>query len=121
MHARRTGRRFCFLYQGKQLEVSLNVCGAIEVHFNGEKYKYASDFPETLKERIKKYPNSWNILQDDEPFHEELDIFIDSNNWFEYLFEGDGELFEDDLSKATPERILKDMTKIARQYFGLIE
>ena len=110
-----------FRYQNSDFDVALDVCGEVSVSFKGETYHRPSEFPDELIERIKNHPNDWECYapsgegNDDE----ESDIYVGLNNWFEYISDNGGDIFEDDLSKATPERILEDMMDIAKQYFGV--
>ena len=96
------------MYNNQSLEVTLEIRGDVYVTFKDEVYRTPSEFPDELREIFKQY-DYWN--------NEE--IYIGNNNWFEYLFSSDGEVYENDLSKATPQDILEDMTDIARQYFNI--
>lgn len=98
-----------FAYGRHEIEVSLAVRGEVSVAYKGNIYNTPSKFPKTLKDMIRNNPNNW-----DGP-----DVYINFNNWFEYIFESDGRVYENDLSKAKPEEILEDMKNIARQYFGI--
>ena len=106
-----------FVYKEKLLKVYLEVRGDVNISYNGERYDTPSEFPKELKERIRELPNNWDITH--EAWDGDLEIVVNNNNWFEYIWETDGEIYEADLSIATPQEILEDMTSIARQYFGL--
>ncbi len=110
-----------FECDGETLDIDLEVAGDVRVEFKGETYRKPSEFPDELRDRIRANPNNWDITapsgeDNDEP---ESDVYVCNNNWFEYVFNDDGEVFEDDLSKVSPERILRDMRAIADQYFGV--
>ena len=100
-----------FSYKGIKHCVTLNICGEISVNYKGENYKRVEDFPEELVELIKKNPNDFDVCSDD--------VFVWNNNWFEYLEEDnlDGVIYEDDLSKASPDEILEDMKNIAATWY----
>ena len=112
--------RGIFSYEGEILEISLRVCGEVRVRYDGEVYRTPSEFPDDLIELIEKRPYDWDVYapsgEDNDDTGE--DIYVDANNWFEYLFDGDGDVYEEDLSKATSQMILNDMSYIARRYFG---
>lgn len=99
-----------FEHDGEQCNIWLDVRGEVSVTYKGTVYHRPSEFPEELIEKIRKNPNDWEYNGDD-------DIYVGLNNWFEYIFESDGEVYEADLSKATPEMIKEDMEAIACQYF----
>ena len=93
---------------GKEIYISLEVRGDVKVFFNEQTYRYPSEFPEELKEIIKGHPILWDC---------EDDIFVDMNNWFEYIFEVDGKysdviMCEWDISKGTSEDIKREMLEI---------
>ncbi len=100
-----------FDYRGEEIAVELAVNGEVQVEFQGREYHCCTEFPTELKELFK------TGKADEHP-----DVRIESNNWFEYLMpNGDGEMCERDLKKATPEDIVEDMRKIASKYFRLEE
>lgn len=113
--------RGVFTCEGKELDISLRICGEVAVTYKDEVYHQPSDFPDELIQLIKEHPYDWDVYSpsgegnDDE----EGNIYVGLNNWFEYLFDGDGDVYEEDLAKATPDMILDDMFYIARRYFGL--
>lgn len=92
----------------ENLEVYLDVRGEVSVTYKDEVYFSPEEFPDELKDLIKEHPNQW--FDDD-------DIYVGMNNWFEYIFDNDGEVFEEDLSETTPEKILDDMIYLANEYF----
>ena len=105
-----------FAYNGKTLVINLDVRGEVSVTYKEETYYKPSEFPEELKERIRKNPNEWMFMENDE----DGDICVNMNNWFEYTWDSaEGEVCEDDLSISTKEEVLESMMYIARQYFGL--
>ena len=101
-----------FQYNDQELNIYLDISGEVAVTFEGVTYHRPSEFPEELKEKIRKNPNNWE-------YSDESDIYVGLNNWFEYIYDYNGVVFEDDLSKATPQRIRIDMQEIAEQYFGI--
>lgn len=110
-----------FSYGEDLLEISLCVCGEVRVIYNGEIYDTPSEFPDDLIELIKEHPYDWDVYAPSGEDNDETegDIYVDANNWFEYIFEGDGEVYEQNLAKATPEKILDDMFYLARCYFQI--
>lgn len=109
-----------FSHNSDIMNIRLEVNGYVKVDYKGSIYCRFSDFPTELQERIKNHPNDWS--------NDYNDIYIDESNWFEYLFGPklpsgtntyqDGEIYEEDLSTATPQEIFNDMVLIAIQYFG---
>ena len=102
----------CEFDNGDLCTISLEVRGEVKVYFNDEPYRYPSDFPPVLKELIKTNPRWWD---------EEDYVYVDMNNWFEYIYTVDGEhwnsysdgvMCEWDISKGTPEDIKKEMIEI---------
>ena len=91
--------------------VTLEVRGEIGVDFNGVRYRHPSEFPPALRELIETTPGWWDI---------EDNVYIDMNNWFEYMYTlkddvyqyTDGMLCEWDISQGTPEDIKKEMIEI---------
>ena len=110
-----------FRYKDKEVEISLRICGQVAVDYKGETYHTPSEFPDELVERIKAHPNDWMYYSPsgEDTDDAEGDVYVGLNNWFEYIFDGDGCVYEEDLSKATKEDILQDMIYLARQFFGL--
>ena len=97
---------------GIEISISLDVRGEVEVYVGEDSrpYKYPSEFPPALRESIKRNPGWWDC--DD-------DIFIEQNNWFEYIYTvkgeyeyTDGVMCEWDISKGAPEDIQKEMIEI---------
>lgn len=100
-----------FSFKGEELDINLDVCGETQITFKGEVYKNILDYPKELLMLMHDNPNKWELNED---------VVVGSNNWFEYtMSNGDGEVYEKDLSKATEQDILNDMTAIARQYFNM--
>ena len=110
-----------FENNNKTLTIDLKVCGDVSVTFKGEIYRTPSEFPDELIDIIRKHPNDWEYYSPsgEKNDNAEGDVYVGLNNWFEYVFDGDGEVYEEDLSKANPEAIKRDMQKIAAQYFGI--
>ena len=54
---------------------TLEVRGDVNITYGGENYRTPSEFPEELKEVIRKNPNCWDT--------ECSGIFVGNNNWFE--------------------------------------
>lgn len=100
-------------YKDHLINIDLKICGYVKVFFKGECFTRPSDFPEELKEIIKKEPNGWGT---------EDDIEVWENNWFEYIFNdnykghvfSDGIMFEDDLSKYSIEQLKEDMIMVCK-------
>lgn len=99
--------------KGHEVSVELSVRGEVSVSFGDEVYHKASDFPETLKDKIKNNPYRWDC---------EDGIYIGMNNWFEciYSVDGgrvayDGVVVEEDLSKYTADELKAYMVEIAKQ------
>lgn len=93
---------------GKEIYISLEVRGDVKVFFNEEVYRWPSEFPPVLRELIQTNPGCWDC---------EDYIYVDMNNWFEYIFEVDGQysdgiMCEWDISKGTPEDIKREMLEI---------
>jgi len=98
-----------FSYKGNDsFYVNLMICGDVSVYYKDEHYKYPSDFPDELRELIKNKPDE---------YYDKVEIRY--NNWFEYLWDGDGEVEECDLCKMEPSDVLKTMFYFARQYFKI--
>lgn len=112
-----------FTFEGKDLEIALRVCGEVAVTYNGEVYHKPSEFPQELRKLIEAHPNDWSYYEptetDDIGVYPNGEIYVGMNNWFEYISDNGGDLYECDLSEATPTDIIDDMTEIARQYFGI--
>lgn len=106
-----------------ELFIDLGVRGDVRVEYKGETYRYPSDFPDELIERIKTNPNWWDITSPSgEGEDDGSNVYIQDNNWFEYIFDirhkrrnidyTEGELYEADLSEDTPEGIKEDMFRL---------
>lgn len=93
---------------GKELQVFLDVRGEVAVTYKDEVYHRPSEFPDELKALIRKAPDQWM---------NEPDVFVGLNNWFELIFDNNGEVFEENVSELTPDRILSDMICVAEDYF----
>ena len=113
--------RGTFTYGDEHLEISLKVCGEVAVTYKDEIFHRPSDFPDELIQIIKEHPYDWDIYAPSGEGNDDFEcyIYVSMNNWFEYLFDGDGDVYEEDLAEATPGMILDDMFYIARRYFGL--
>lgn len=97
-----------FEYNGKIINISLEVRGEVRVDFNGVRYNRPSEFPLELKELIKGNPANWDC---------EDNVYVDMNNWFEYIYTiddkySDGVMCEWDISKWGPDEIKKEMIEI---------
>ena len=115
-----------FVSGEKTLTLDLDICGEVRVTYKGETYCRPSEFPDELKELIKKNPNRWDTVApsgegNDE---EDSDIYVEFNNWFEVIYEFDdesffmdGDVFEEDLSKFTPETLKNLLTEWAQGYY----
>lgn len=103
-----------FIHKGRKLYISLDVCGETRITYKGEVYKNLVDYPTELLNLMTNNPSRWELDED---------VYVGNNNWFEYIISGedksDGVVYEKDLSKATEQDILNDMTAIAGQYFNL--
>ena len=95
------------------VEIFLDVRGEVQVDYKGTRYRAPSGFPEELKEKIKNNPH-WTAG--------DKNLYVDMNNWFEYIYDihtpygdtySDGVMFEDDLSKCTPEELKTRMVDLA--------
>jgi hypothetical protein len=111
-----------FMKDGKVLTIDLCVRGSVDVTFKGERYNRPSEFPEELKEHIRKHPNDWDIYAPSGDDDEESNIYVGMNNWFEFIWNyddggGDGLVCEDDISKMTKDQILEKLTEIAKWVF----
>ena len=103
----------CECDNGYTCTISLEVRGEVKVEYDGEIYRHPSDFPPELKEAIKTYSGWWDT---------EEYIYVDMNNWFEYMYTfkddtyqyTDGVLCEWDISEGTPEDIKKEMIEICK-------
>lgn len=101
----------------EKIWIELCVRGAVRVEADGLIYTSPSDFPDWLKERIKKHPNGWQYLDT-----EDKEVSCHDSNWFELLVTSErgycsGYVYESDLSKDTPEDVYRTMFEIARDYF----
>lgn len=94
------------------INIWLEVRGEVRVDFDGVTYRRPSEFPDVLKELIKTNPGYWDC---------EDYVYVDMNNWFEYIYEIDNErwnnymdgvLCEWDISKGNSEDIKKEMLEI---------
>lgn len=99
-------------YGNTHINIYLEVRGEVRVDFDGVTYRRPSEFPDVLKELIKTNPGCWDC---------EDYVYVDMNNWFEYIYVVDNEhwneymdgvLCEWDISKGTPEHIKKEMLEI---------
>lgn len=100
-----------------ELRIELCVRGVVRVEADGHIYTSPSDFPDWLKERIKKHPNGWQYLDTDD-----REVYCHDTNWFELLVTSErgycsGYVYGSDLSKDTPEDVYRTMFEIARDYF----
>lgn len=104
----------------KSAVLSLEVRGHVALFYKGEKYCYASDFPDELTNLISTNPD-WELDEN---------IYVDENNWFEVLFSTkdgkataiedfsgcwDGFVFEEDVSQLTPEEMKGLLLDIAAE------
>lgn len=99
---------------GLEINIILKICGDVRVLYKDIVYKSPSEFPEELKELIKKgEPND--------------DLYIDSNNWFEFICgetEGvyceweDGVICEDDVSAFSETMLKAKMLEVAKWFLS---
>lgn len=112
-----------FMSGEKTLTLDLEICGDVSVTYKGEVYHRPSDFPEELKELIRANPNRWDIVapSGEDNDEEDSNIYVNLNNWFEVIYEfddyTDGDVFEEDLSKFTPETLKNLLTEWAQGYY----
>lgn len=106
-----------------ELFIDLGVRGDVRLWYKGVEYFSACEFPDELIEKIKNnefwYMTSPSGEGNDET---ESDLYIQDNNWFEYIFDirhkrrdidyTDGELYEADLSQDTPQGVKEDMFRL---------
>lgn len=97
-----------FKHKGKKLDVDLRIVGEVAVTYKDEVYHRPSEFPDELRSLIEENPNQW--MTDD-------DVYVGLNNWFEYIFDTEGHVLEDDLSKMNSNDVLDDMKELAKWYF----
>lgn len=100
-------------YESKGCKVILDLMtrGEVNVDYKGVTYRSPLEFPEDLKEIIKTKPYWFNDTED---------LYIDANNWFEYIYDitingktySDGIMFETDLSKYSVEELKTEMAEI---------
>lgn len=114
-----------FQIEGKEeiFNIELVVNGEVDVDYKGYNYKSPYDFPEELIDKIKTDPYWFCYAPSGETEdNEDGDIYVDMNNWFEYLYGYkenntniyiDGMVYEADLSKDTPQGIFNEMVEIA--------
>ena len=65
-----------YLCPNKKYMVTIEVEGEVDVDYNGENYRQASDMPDELLELLGD-PNNWYSGDADEG------LYVNSNNWFE--------------------------------------
>ena len=96
------------------ITICLEVRGEVKVDFNGVSYNRPSEFPLELKELIKGNPANWDC---------EDYVYVDMNNWFEYIYTvdsahgdsySDGVMCEWDISKWGPKKIKDEMIEICK-------
>lgn len=100
-----------FAFMGNRLDIDLVIAGDVAVTYKEDVYHSPSEFPDELKELIRS--DRWWDTNDN--------VYVGLNNWFEYVYEGDGDVLEDDLSKMTKEDVKSDMLEIASMYFDRID
>lgn len=93
---------------GDSFQLDICVTGEVNVSYKEETYTKPSEFPEELKELIRTGEANRNP-----------DVYIGNNNWFEITFSVkdrygkelayDGEVWEEDFSDMTPEKIKSEM------------
>lgn len=97
---------------GHKINVDLRTAGSVRVHYKDDIYRYPSEFPEELVEKIKK-DKWWDC---------DKDVLVDEINWFEFVYHDtydgdtfcDGVVCEDDVSKFTEEELKNRMIKICK-------
>lgn len=118
--------------------VALMVRGEVSVTFKGVTYKKPSQFPQELKDRIRKFPGEWDCMSDEAPeafepdvavelfdpdTEDEDDLYISCNNWFEYLYtvidgedtREDGICCDEDLARMTNDDLETAMMTVAKE------
>ena len=118
--------------RGVKIELDLVVTGEVSVTYKGEHYDSPEEFPEELRELIKAHPGDFDVYapsgegNDDE----EGDCYCSLNNWFETLFKitapgnesldgfTDGDCYESDISKMSPEELKADLIAYADQIYS---
>ena len=107
----------CETEEGEELFLSLEVRGEVSVQFNGLVYNNPGKFPATLKSLIKNHPNHWSILTKDNT-GSPVDIYVDNNNWVEYIFDYDGHsdgiICEENISALTNEELKQKMLGVCK-------
>jgi len=106
------------------INVSLEVCGEVRVEYKGESYRYPSEFPDELREKIKN-DMWWELYAPSGEGNDETEqlLYVDNNNWFEYIYDiikapadrfkyRDGYVCEWDISTGTEEDIKADMLEV---------
>ena len=117
--------------KGNGVDLLLVVAGQVDVLYKGETYRDPDEFPEELKERIRNNPGTWDVYSpsgegNDE---EEGDCYVGSNNCFELAFSivvpedqemdgfQDGDAYEPDFSKLTPEELKIKLIRYAKEIY----
>lgn len=120
-----------FKMRGKDeiFNIELVVNGEVRLNYKGSTYTCPYDFPEELKERIRRNPDGWSTYASSGEGNDDEcgDIHVIMNNWYEYLIgqkKGDinvfydGVMYEADLSKDTPIGVFKKMIDIAYDFLN---
>lgn len=110
--------RAIFEYKDEKLEISLRTVGDISITYKGETYYSPDEYPEELIEKIKNDPDNWYYCAPSGEGNDEEENYVTLNNWFEYVYDGDGDEYDGYLYKDTPESVLADMVYIAKRAFG---
>lgn len=104
--------------KNSKYQVSIEVIGDISLFFKGDLYKCSGNFPSELKEII----NAGKVLE-----HNEIEII--DNNWFEIdIYEKNSqnvyellydEVFEQDISTMTPDKLKNYMINHLKDYLKI--
>lgn len=123
--------------RGVRIGLDLVVAGEVSVTYKGEAYHSPTDFPEELVELIKAHPGEdFNVYFPSGEGNDDAegDCYVTLNNWFELMFKlitpddesldgfTDGDVFESDISKMSPEALQADLLEYANnlcQLYGL--
>ena len=99
-----------YIYNDEEVDISLDICGSVEVTYKNEVYTTPSEFPIQLRNLIKAHPNDWDC---------EDDVYVGFNNWFEVKSPLDGWVCEDDISTMSEDGIYDLLMYYARYHFEL--
>lgn len=124
--------------EGITIDIDLCIRGDVSVTYKGEVYNTPSEFPEELKDMIRKNPGTFDVYAPSGEGNdvEEGDCGVNLNNWFELIFKinspgdnnndgfSDGDVYESDVSTMTPEQLKEELVEYAEEiceYYRLRE